>query len=180
MTPSISLSDYNKPMDKQEHTLPWQAKPAAEKRAVEFTEIDGQLRFKLPQLVRSAEPLDEMLVAEDRTLDLSFSSEYPVERWFGNEILSHDKGAADLSRLNDGAPLLFNHNMDEIIGVVENARIDPKTKRGMAKVRFADTARAREVQGMVNDKIIRNVSFGYRINETPTGPSNGSPMKSRW
>lgn len=152
-------------MDKQDHTLPWQAKPAEEKRAVEFTEIDGQLRFKLPQLVRSAQPVDDMLVAEDRTLDLSFSSEYPVERWFGNEILSHARGAADLSRLNDGAPLLFNHNMDEIIGVVENARIDGSSKRGMATVRFADTERAREVMGMVNDKIIRNVSFGYRINE---------------
>lgn len=152
-------------MDKQAHTLPWQAKPAEEKRAVEFTEVDGQLRFKLPQLVRSAEPVDDMLVAEDRTLELSFSSEFPVERWFGNEILSHDKNAADLSRLNDGAPLLFNHNMDEIIGVVERAGIDSKAKRGTAIVRFADTARAREVMGMVNDKILRNVSFGYRINE---------------
>lgn len=152
-------------MDKQAHTLPWQAKPVEEKRAVEFTEVDGQLRFKLPQLVRSAEPVDDMLVAEDRTLELSFSSEFPVERWFGNEILSHDKNAADLSRLNDGAPLLFNHNMDEIIGVVERAGIDTKAKRGTATVRFADTARAREVMGMVNDKILRNVSFGYRINE---------------
>ena len=152
-------------MDKPAHTLPWQAKPAEEKRAVEFTEVDGQLRFKLPQLVRSAEPVDDMLVAEDRTLELSFSSEFPVERWFGNEILSHDKNAVDLSRLNDGAPLLFNHNMDEIIGVIERAGIDSKAKRGNAIVRFADTARAREVMGMVNDKIIRNVSFGYRITE---------------
>lgn len=152
-------------MDKQEHTLPWQAKPAEAKRALEFTEVDGQTRFKLPKMVRAAEPVDDMLVADDRTLDLSFSSEYPVERWFGNEVLSHDKGAADLSRLNDGAPLLFNHNMDEIIGVVERAGIDNKAKRGTATVRFADTARAREVMGMVNDKIIRNVSFGYRINE---------------
>lgn len=153
------------------HTLPWQAKtaedaaPAAEHRAPEFTEVDGQLRFKLPQLVRAMSEGDLCVDPATRTLDISFSSEYPVERWFGNEILSHKSGAADLSRLNDSAPLLFNHNMDEIIGVVEKASIDSKSKRGMATVRFADTARGQEIMGMVNDKIIRNVSFGYRVNE---------------
>lgn len=149
-----------------DHTLPWQAKPATpEPELPAFTEVDGQVRLKVPALTRSAEPIDAMLVAEDRTLGLSFSSEYPVERWFGNEILSHDRNAADLSRLNDGAPLLFNHDMNEIIGVVERANVDPTARRGVATVRFADTARAREVMGMVNDKIIRNVSFGYRIHE---------------
>jgi len=152
-------------MDKQTEPLAQQENPAAVKRAVEFTEIDGNVRLKLPQLTRSMDAPSDLVVGEDRTLDLSFSSEYPVERWFGNEVLSHDNGAADMSRLNDGAPLLFNHNMDEIIGVVERAGIDAKSKRGTATVRFADTARAREVMGMVNDKIIRNVSFGYRINE---------------
>lgn len=152
-------------MDKAEHLMPWQAKPEQAPEDSKRIEVDGQLRFKLPQLVRSMDASADLMVGEDRTLDLSFSSEFPVERWFGNEILSHDKSAADMSRLNDGAPLLFNHNMDEIIGVVEAARIDSKTKRGMATVRFADTARAREVMGMVNDKIIRNVSFGYRITE---------------
>jgi HK97 family phage major capsid protein/HK97 family phage prohead protease len=153
------------------HTLPWQAKtadeaaPAVEKRAPDFTEVDGQLRFKLPQMVRAMSEGDMVCDPATRTMDISFSSEYPVERWFGNEILSHKAGAADLSRLNDSAPLLFNHNMDEIIGVVESASIDSKSKRGMATVRFADTARGREVMGMVNDKIIRNVSFGYRVNE---------------
>ncbi len=63
---------------------------------------------------------------EDRTYEFPFSSEYPVARYFGNEILSHETKAADLSRLNDGAPLLFNHNPDRVIGVVERAYIDGK------------------------------------------------------
>jgi HK97 family phage major capsid protein/HK97 family phage prohead protease len=152
-------------MDNAERLTPWQASPDQAPVDSKRIEVDGQLRLKLPQLVRSMDAPSDLTVGEDRTLDLSFSSEYPVERWFGNEVLSHDKTAADMSRLNDGAPLLFNHNMDEIIGVVETARIDGKSKRGMATVRFADTARAREVMSMVNDKIIRNVSFGYRITE---------------
>ncbi len=36
---------------------------------------------------------------EDRVMEFSFSSEYPVERGFGMEVLSHDEGAADLGRL---------------------------------------------------------------------------------
>ncbi|NDH02714.1 MAG: hypothetical protein EBY40_06245, partial [Marivivens sp.] len=44
---------------------------------------------------------------EERTYRFPFSSEFPVERYFGSEVLSHDKGAADLDRLNDSAPLLF-------------------------------------------------------------------------
>jgi len=149
--------------------MPWQAKPVEAtpeaKREVEFTEVDGQLRFKLPQLVRAMSEGDLAVDQDTRTLSFSFSSEYPVERWFGNEVLSHAAGAADLSRLNDGAPLLFNHNMDDIIGVIEKASIDTKTKRGMCTVRFANTPQADECMGMVNDKIMRNVSFGYRVNE---------------
>lgn len=124
----------------------------------------SEKRFQLPQLTRAV-AADAMSVdAESRSIEFPFSSELPVERWFGDEVLSHKSGAADLTRLNDGAPLLFNHNMDEIIGVVERAWIGDD-KRGHAKVRFAKTARADEVLSMVQDGILRNVSFGYRINE---------------
>ena len=40
------------------------------------------------------------------TFALSFSSEQPVERYWGPEVLSHAPGAVDLSRLQSGAPLL--------------------------------------------------------------------------
>lgn len=119
-------------------------------------------KLELPVLTRAASAESITVDAESRTIEFPFSSELPVERWFGDEVLSHDSKAADLARLNDGAPLLFNHDMDSIVGVVERAWID-KDKRGYAKVRFARTARADEVLGMVNDGILRNVSFGYRI-----------------
>jgi HK97 family phage prohead protease len=101
---------------------------------------------------------------EARTLELSFSSEAPVARWFGNEVLSHDSNSADLTRLNDAAPLLFNHNMDDVIGVVERAWIDGDRK-GRAVVRFAKTARGDEILGMVADGILRNVSFMYQASK---------------
>ena len=102
---------------------------------------------------------------EDRTYEFPFSSEFPVARYFGNEILSHDAKAADLSRLNDGAPLLFNHNPDRVIGVVEGARIDSKGRRGYARVRFSRNPFAQEVLSDVKDGVLRNVSFGYSIDK---------------
>jgi HK97 family phage major capsid protein/HK97 family phage prohead protease len=102
--------------------------------------------------------------AENRSMEFSFSSELAVDRWFGKEILSHDRGAADLSRLNDGGALLWNHNTDEMIGVVESAEIR-SDKRAYCKVRFAETERAKEVLSMVQDGILKNVSFGYQVQE---------------
>ena len=102
---------------------------------------------------------------KSRTFEFPFSSEYPVKRYFGNEVLSHDEGAADLARLNDGGAVLFNHDMNKPIGVVESARIDPETKRGYAKIRFSRNKFASEVYEDVKDGILRGISFGYQIND---------------
>lgn len=102
---------------------------------------------------------------EDRTLEFPFSSEYPVARYFGNEILAHTREAVDLARLNDGAPLLFNHDPDKLIGVVERAWVDEDQKRGYARVRMSRNPFAQEVMNDVRDGVLRNVSFGYAIND---------------
>jgi HK97 family phage prohead protease len=102
---------------------------------------------------------------EDRTYEFPFSSEFPVARYFGNEILSHEDEAADLSRLNDGAPLLFNHDPDRVIGVVERAYIDGDKRRGYARVRFSRNSFAQEILSDVKDGVLRNVSFGYSIDK---------------
>jgi HK97 family phage major capsid protein/HK97 family phage prohead protease len=101
---------------------------------------------------------------KSRTFEFPFSSEYPVKRYFGNEILSHDQGAADLSRLNDGGAVLFNHDMNKPIGVVESAYIG-EDKRGYAKIRFSRNKFASEVLEDVKDGILRGISFGYQIND---------------
>jgi HK97 family phage major capsid protein/HK97 family phage prohead protease len=117
--------------------------------------------------------------ADGRTLELSFSSETPVDRYFGAEILDHGPKAARLERLNNRAPLLFNHNMDDVVGVVEGARIGTD-RRGHATVRFARTARAEEVFGMVRDGILPNVSFAYRIHEAEENPKTNEYRVTAW
>lgn len=116
---------------------------------------------------------------ESRSFQFSFSSETPVDRWFGTEVLSHDASGPDLTRLNDGAPLLWNHNPDQVLGVVERGWVDPDKRRGMANVRFSRSAFAEEKLRDIRDGILRNVSFGYKILETQAG-ANGSVVATRW
>ena len=117
------------------------------------------------QLLKRAEVADFTVSEDQRTIEFPFSSEYPVARYFGNEVLQHDTRSADLSRLNDAAPLLFNHDPGKVIGVVERAWIDGEKKRGYATVKFSRNAFAQEVLADVKDGVLRNVSFGYAINE---------------
>jgi HK97 family phage major capsid protein/HK97 family phage prohead protease len=105
----------------------------------------------------------EFAEANDRRITFSFASETPVERYYGMEVLRMDETSMDMARLNDGAPLLYNHDSDRIIGVVERAYI--KKKRAYAEVKLANNELGREMQELIKDGIIRNVSFGYKINE---------------
>jgi phage head maturation protease len=108
-----------------------------------------------------------LLRQNDRRITFSFASETPVERYYGMEVLRMDETSMDMARLNDGAPLLYNHDADRIIGVVERAYI--KKKRAYAEVKLANNELGREMQELIKDGIIRNVSFGYKINEMEEG-----------
>lgn len=99
---------------------------------------------------------------ENRTVELAFSSEEPYERWWGVEILDHQKKSIRLDRLKAGGPLLCDHNPSDIVGVIESVRIDADLV-GRAVVRFGKSARAEEVYQDVLDGIRRNVSVGYVI-----------------
>jgi HK97 family phage major capsid protein len=116
---------------------------------------------------------------ESRSLEFSFSSEAPVARWFGDEVLSHDSESVDLTRLNDGAPLLWNHNPDQVLGVVERGWIDGEKRRGMVAVRFSRSAFAEEKLADIRDGILRNVSVGYSINDANQA-RDGSIVATSW
>ena len=100
---------------------------------------------------------------EEKSVVLSFASDEPYERWWGIEILRIDEEAIDFSRLNNSAPLLFNHDRDAVIGVVEKAWIEGN--KAKAKVRFGNSAKAKEIWDDVQAGILKNVSVGYQIEE---------------
>lgn len=102
--------------------------------------------------------------AENRTVELAFSSEAEVQRWWGLEVLDHSPGAVVLNRLQDGAPLLLNHECEDQIGVVESVSIDAD-RRGRAVVRFGRSELAEEIFRDVQDGIRKHVSVGYIIHD---------------
>ena len=124
--------------------------------------MDFQRELAGKELTRF-EPAQFAAQEDERTVEFSFSSEAPVKRWFGNEVLSHDSSAVDLGRMQDGAPVLFNHDPDRVIGVVERAWIDGEKRRARALVRFSRNPFAEEVLADVRDGILRNISVGYSI-----------------
>ena len=123
---------------------------------------DAKEFFKAP--MRRVMTIGE-ISAESRTIELAFSSNAEIERWPGMvEVLDHSADACDLSRLNDRANLLFNHDASEVLGVVETARIDADGM-GRALVRFGKSERAEEAWRDVEDGILTKVSVGYAIRE---------------
>lgn len=112
---------------------------------------------------------------ETRSVELSFSSEAPVERWFGTEILDHAPGAMRTDRIKAGGPLLLDHDRTAQIGVIEDVAVTADRK-GRAIVRFGKSARAEEIYQDVLDGIRSNVSVGYQIHKMDiTDPESDNP-----
>ncbi len=103
------------------------------------------------------------VVSDERTIDLSVSSDQPYKRWWYYEILDHEAEAVDLSRMNDGAMALYNHNRDEYLGVIEKAWLDGGKLYNT--IRFDDHELAEKIVKSINNGIVKNVSIGYRIDE---------------
>ncbi len=122
--------------------------------------------------------------------EIAFSSEQPYQRRFWDEqnqemvvldeILVHTPEAVDLSRLNNNAPLLFNHIFDNHIGVVCNARIDAD-KVGRATVRFSKHGTlANDIRNKVIEGTMEKISVGYDIKEYHIDYAKSQLIVSKW
>src|SRR5512132_219459 len=112
--------------------------------------------------------------AEARTVEVVSSTGATVRRrdiWTGkryDELLSLEPAHVDLSRLNNGAPLLNTHgafDLANVIGVVERAWIASSNDsyEGRATVRFSLRGDVEPLWQDVRAGIIRNVSVGYTV-----------------
>jgi HK97 family phage major capsid protein len=146
---------------------------------VDLRKLNDQVLRRVATVDASSLRADGADGEPNRSMEFSFSSEAPVERWFGTEVLSHERSAVDLSRLNDGAPLLWNHNPDQVLGVVERGWIDEEKSRGMVAVRFSRSPFAEEKLADIRDGILRNVSVGYSIVDADQS-RDGSLVATRW
>lgn len=117
----------------------------------------------------NASALASSINDESLEVEIAFMSEEPVQRDFGdgaiyNEILITTPESVDLSRLNTGAPLLFQHDHMRLIGTIVNARID-EDRVGRATVRFSSVGEGLTRFAQVKEGVLTKVSVGYRILE---------------
>lgn len=128
---------------------------------------------KQPQRFRSV-ITDAVIDVENRTVEVAFSSDAAIDRGPYIEILSHAPNAVDMTRLNDGAAVLLDHDWSKHIGRVEEAVILSDEGKGRAKLRFSRKQLAEDAFRDIQDEILTHVSVGYRIeeeisSETPAG-----------
>lgn len=118
---------------------------------------------------------------DDRVVDMSVSSEIPVERWFGTEILVHEKKSINLDFFGGKrAPLLLDHDHRKQIGVIESVSLDETERKLRARVRFGRSALAQEILDDVRDGIRSNISIGYVIEKIERDEKKNTVRVVRW
>ena len=139
--------------------------------------IDMPMKYRTIDLSKHSY-LDE----EKRMVRVGVSSEEPVERSFGMEVLGHSADDINMEFISSGrAPLLLDHDMEKQIGVIEEFKLDETAKRTTAVVRFGKSALAREVFEDVKDGIRMNISVGYRVDKlTRMNDKDEVYYKAQW
>ncbi len=143
-------------------------------------------RLELPLQTRLA-PIDSVN-AEARTAEVIWSTGERVKRYDWQrdqeywEELSLDPAHVRMGRLqSQSAPVLNAHNrwsLSDQIGVVDGAALE--ARRGIATLRFSARDDVEPIFRDVRDKIVRNVSAGYRTYKIermpPDATSDGLPI----
>ena len=116
---------------------------------------------KLGRQFRAMKMVDGGYDKEAHTVTLALSSDAPVERGWATEILSHKKGAIRMDRLDNGIPLLFNHNMDAHLGTSLSYTITGGVLRLVYQFGPGELAVAKEAD--VAARILKDTSIGYIV-----------------
>lgn len=135
---------------------------------------DKKITKQLPTQRTRAEFKADSFDEENRTVEVTFATETAVRTfdWDSyetiNEVLVCTPESGDLTRLNNGGPVLDNHNRwgktaEVTVGVVENARFENGI--AIAKIRFGKSDDDTNLMNKVKDKIVTGISVGYNVKE---------------
>lgn len=138
--------------------------------------VEGALHRSLPAEISIRAAADGATDDGLLRLRLSASSETPYlrsmnwdEPWV--EVLGHKSSEVDLTRLNDGAPVLANHDRYTAIGNTPLAGIGKVERAWLENGRLmADLVISRrealaDLRQDIADGLVRNISIGYQIGE---------------
>jgi hypothetical protein len=143
---------------------------------------NNKLFYREFNLVRDV--LDE----DEREIRLTFSSEAPVMRWFGEEILLHGKNNVSLERLRTVGSFIYGHNPSDstnIIGPIKNVWLNEREKNCSALVGFDEDTNSERIMQKVKSGSLKGTSCGYNIKkarrllegEAWTDPDSGKMFK---
>jgi HK97 family phage major capsid protein len=134
------------------------------KKQLQRAQLDQLLGKKL----KRAMPLQraEMTIDEEaRTVEMSFSSDVPVEHWFGKLILNHAPGCVRLDRINNGGAFLSEHDRTKQIGVHVDGTVKTDGHKTRGTVRFSRSPLGIQEFQDVLDEIRRHTSVGAMLYE---------------
>ena len=159
----VDTEDIAEIIEAQTEAMVAESQIALESSGFQEIAVDVSDDRKAGQRLTRADAM-EAVVEDDRRVRMAISSELPVGRSYGDEVLDHNPESIDLEFLNSGrAPLLLDHDPEKQIGVIESVSLDSSARKLRATVRFGKSALASEVYGDVADNIRGNVSIGYSI-----------------
>lgn len=107
---------------------------------------------------------------DEEDYDVSLSSEQPVDRWFGREILVHSPDAVNLERAQNGLPLLDSHDGRTRVGRLTNLK--PVGSKLTGKARFSKIQAGRDAKTLA-DEGHHEMSIGYQVDEYEVTPGKG-------
>ena len=118
--------------------------------------------MKIPnKLFRTASFDIGAIDVEARTIELSLSSDQPYKRYFGNEVLDHSPECVNLTRMQTGAAMLFNHDTGVHLGKFLSCQTDGKTLR--AKAQIGENADAENRWKDIQSGVLHQASIGYMV-----------------
>ncbi|HAW1366257.1 phage major capsid protein [Escherichia coli D10:H20] len=103
---------------------------------------------------------------DNRTIEVAFATETPVSRELEGElyyeILLCDESSVDRTRINNKGAVLFNHDRDKLLGVVESTTIGAD-RVCRATLRISKVGLGNTMWDMIQEGILSHVSVGYNI-----------------
>lgn len=140
-------------------------------------------KIKLPQQNVRALIAPETFNEETNTVDVVFTTDERVMRFpfFDDpflEELGMKPSEVRMERLENGAPVLNNHNSSDLndqIGVVASASVDGKA--GHATLRLSERESLKDIVQDIKSGIIRNISVGYRVHKFEQIEDNSTEIR---